>query len=81
MVYDWDGKEQTCRRLYVDEKQSLDEVMEYFRNEGFAPSYVASSVPSPLRPCILPASTPVTFRLGVNRLVFLSLMVVADSMM
>ncbi|XTI92658.1 hypothetical protein V2W45_1248331 [Cenococcum geophilum] len=38
MVYNWEGKEAECYRLYVEEKKSLDEVMEVFRAEGFNPS-------------------------------------------
>ncbi|KAI9724693.1 MAG: hypothetical protein M1828_003562 [Chrysothrix sp. TS-e1954] len=39
MVYDWEGKENECYRLYVEERKSLDEVARYFKNEhGFAPS-------------------------------------------
>lgn len=40
MVYNWEGKESECYRLYVEEKKSLDEVMEVFRAEGFNPRYV-----------------------------------------
>ena len=40
MVYNWEGKEAECYRLYVEEKKSLDEVMEVFRAEGFNPRYV-----------------------------------------
>jgi hypothetical protein len=40
MVYNWDGKEAECYRLYVEEKRSLDEVAEYWDQRGFAPRYV-----------------------------------------
>ncbi|EOD47851.1 putative glutamyl-trna amidotransferase subunit a protein [Neofusicoccum parvum UCRNP2] len=38
MVYDWDGKEAECYRLYVEERRSLDEVMEFWKQRDFAPS-------------------------------------------
>ncbi|KAF1971643.1 hypothetical protein BU23DRAFT_555818 [Bimuria novae-zelandiae CBS 107.79] len=38
MVYNWDGKEEECYRLYVNEKRSLNEVVEYWRQRGFTPS-------------------------------------------
>ena len=37
MVYDWEHKEAECYRLYVEERKSLDEVMDYFKQKGFAP--------------------------------------------
>jgi hypothetical protein len=40
MVYNWDGKEADCYRLYVQEKRSLDEVIEYWEQRGFTPRYV-----------------------------------------
>jgi len=40
MVYDWDsGKEETCYRMYIEEKRSLEEIMEYFKNQNFTPRY------------------------------------------
>ncbi len=42
MVYDWDNKESECYRLYVEERKSLDEVMDYFKQREFAPRYVRS---------------------------------------
>ncbi|KAI0127055.1 hypothetical protein BJ170DRAFT_427469 [Xylariales sp. AK1849] len=39
MVYAWDTHEQTCYRMYIDEKRSLEEIMEFMRTEHkFAPS-------------------------------------------
>ncbi|KAL8939470.1 MAG: hypothetical protein Q9216_003337 [Gyalolechia sp. 2 TL-2023] len=39
MVYDWEGKEETTRELYIHQAKSLEEVMEWFRiNQNFAPS-------------------------------------------
>lgn len=31
MGYDWDAHRQTCYRLFIEERQSLDSVMEYMR--------------------------------------------------
>jgi hypothetical protein len=40
MVYDWDNKEEICYRMYIDEKKSLEEIMEYMKDElKFAPRY------------------------------------------
>ncbi|KAF2476108.1 uncharacterized protein BDR25DRAFT_331670 [Lindgomyces ingoldianus] len=38
MVYDWGDKEAECFRLYVQEKKSLDEVLQYWQQKGFTPS-------------------------------------------
>ncbi|KAI9753959.1 MAG: Vacuolar protein sorting-associated protein 62 [Chaenotheca gracillima] len=39
MVYDWEGKEDMCYRMYIEEKRSLEDIMEYMKNEhNFAPS-------------------------------------------
>ena len=40
MVYNWDGKETECYRLYVQERRSLNEVVEYWEQRGFTPRYV-----------------------------------------
>lgn len=40
MVYNWDGKEAECHRLYVQERRSLDEVKEYWEQRGFTPRWV-----------------------------------------
>lgn len=40
MVYNWDGKEAECYRLYVSEKKSLDEVIDYWEQRGFTPRQV-----------------------------------------
>jgi hypothetical protein len=40
MVYNWDGKEAECYQLYVQEKKSLNEVLEYWEQRGFTPRYV-----------------------------------------
>jgi hypothetical protein len=42
MVYDWENKEEICYRMYIEEKKSLEEIMEYMKDElKFAPRYVA----------------------------------------
>lgn len=45
MVYEWDDKQDDCYRLYVQERKSLDEVMDYFKVHGFAPRYVEPFLP------------------------------------
>ncbi|KAF2736534.1 hypothetical protein EJ04DRAFT_489758 [Polyplosphaeria fusca] len=37
-MYSWDGKEADCYRLYVTEKKSLDEVIQFWEERGFTPS-------------------------------------------
>jgi hypothetical protein len=38
MVYDWEKKEEICYRMYIEEKKSLEEIMEYLKEEhNFAP--------------------------------------------
>ncbi|EKD13261.1 hypothetical protein MBM_08704 [Drepanopeziza brunnea f. sp. 'multigermtubi' MB_m1] len=39
MVYDWENKEAMCYRMYIEEKKSLEDIMEYMKEEHqFAPS-------------------------------------------
>lgn len=41
MVYDWDNKEDICYRMYIEEKKSLEDIMEFMKvNHNFAPRYV-----------------------------------------
>ena len=41
MVYDWENKEEICYRMYIEEKKSLEDIMEYMKDEHkFAPRYV-----------------------------------------
>jgi hypothetical protein len=51
MVYDWENKEDVCYRMYIEEKKSLEEIMEHLKEDsGFAPRYVCCSTglhPSP----------------------------------
>lgn len=38
MVYEWADKQETCFRMYIDEKKSLEEIIEYFKTEhNFTP--------------------------------------------
>lgn len=38
MVYDWEKHEQTCYSMYIGEKKSLEEIMDFMRVEHkFAP--------------------------------------------
>lgn len=40
MVYDWESKEELCYRMYIEEKKSLDEIIEYLKEEHqFTPRY------------------------------------------
>ncbi|KAI9682348.1 MAG: hypothetical protein M1817_000402 [Caeruleum heppii] len=40
MVYDWLGKEEVCYRMYIEEKRSLEEIMDYMKSQhNFAPRY------------------------------------------
>lgn len=39
MVYDWDNKEDICYRMYIEEKKSLEEIMEFMKEQfSFNPS-------------------------------------------
>jgi hypothetical protein len=41
MVYDWENKEEICYRMYIEEKKSLEEIMDYMKEEHkFAPRSV-----------------------------------------
>ncbi|KAI9705813.1 MAG: hypothetical protein M1836_005219 [Candelina mexicana] len=40
MVYDWDGKEDVCYKMYIEDKKSLEEIMDYMKDTyNFAPRY------------------------------------------
>lgn len=42
MVYEWDKHKHICRRLYVDEKRPVDEIVEILRAQyNFTPRYVS----------------------------------------
>ncbi|KAI9818272.1 MAG: hypothetical protein M1826_001416 [Phylliscum demangeonii] len=39
MGYDWEGKEDICYHMYIEEKHSLEEIMDYMKSQmNFAPS-------------------------------------------
>lgn len=69
MVYDWENKEDICYRMYIEEKKSLEEIMEYMKEEHkFAPryerrnrarrdQYLAVPQHQPLMPLCLPVLT------------------------
>lgn len=39
MGYNWEGKEEVCYRMYIEERRSLEDIMEFMRTEhDFAPS-------------------------------------------
>ncbi|KAI9837006.1 MAG: hypothetical protein M1819_000655 [Sarea resinae] len=39
MVYDWEGKEEICYKMYIEEKKSLEEIMDFMKTQyNFAPS-------------------------------------------
>ncbi|CAG8949048.1 hypothetical protein HYFRA_00002177 [Hymenoscyphus fraxineus] len=39
MVYDWEDKQKLCYRMYIEENKSLEDIMEYMKEElKFAPS-------------------------------------------
>jgi hypothetical protein len=41
MVYDWDEYKETCYRLYIDERKSLRDIMEFMRvHHNFMPRSV-----------------------------------------
>jgi hypothetical protein len=41
MVYDWENKEELCYRLYIEEKKSLEEIMDFMKeHHKFTPRYV-----------------------------------------
>ena len=31
MVYDWDNKDDLCYRMYIEEKKSLEDIMDYMK--------------------------------------------------
>jgi len=70
MVYDWGDKRDACFRMYVQEKKTMDEIIEYFRGElGFAPRSVIIS------PSRHPSTTAVTqtYHIPISRLLCPSL--------
>lgn len=51
MVYDWEGKEDICYRMYIVEKRSLEDIMEHLKAAplNFAPRYCRSLLFLPSR--------------------------------
>ena len=62
MVYDWENKEEICYRMYIEEKKSLEEIMEYMKEElKFAPRYInPARRTSPYTNSYLPSSVLTT---------------------
>lgn len=55
MVYDWENKEEICYRMYIEEKRSLEEIMEHMKEEHkFAPRY---ALPQPRQTRSVPHRT------------------------
>lgn len=41
MTYDWEGKEDLCYKMYIIDKKSLEDIMEFYREtENFTPRYI-----------------------------------------
>jgi Clr5 domain len=46
MVYDWENKEDISYKMYIEEKRSLEDIMQFFKDEhNFTPRYVESPLP------------------------------------
>jgi len=43
MVYEWDNKRDECYFMYITEKKSLEEIIEFYKGQNFAPRYVVDS--------------------------------------
>ena len=57
MGYNWEGKEEVCYRMYIEERRSLEDIMEFMRTEhDFAPRYEGYMSPAllslPCRACL-----------------------------
>ena len=37
MVYNWDGKRDTCYNMYITENKGLEEIQSFYREQGFNP--------------------------------------------
>ena len=37
MVYNWEGKRDTCYNLYITENKGLEEIQAFYREQGFNP--------------------------------------------
>ena len=43
MVYEWENKRDECYDMYITENKSLEEIIEFYRGQNFAPRYVVDS--------------------------------------
>ena len=50
MVYNWEGKRDTCYNMYITENKGLEEIQAFYREQGFNPRSVLYS--RPYRPSI-----------------------------
>lgn len=54
MVYDWENKEEVCYRMYIEEKKSLEDIMDYMKeHHKFAPRYVMPPDELPYNPAAM----------------------------
>ena len=37
MVYNWEGKKDTCYNMYITENKGLEEIQAFYREQGFNP--------------------------------------------
>ena len=37
MVYNWEGKRDTCYNMYITENKGLEEIQAFYRDQGFNP--------------------------------------------
>ena len=37
MVYNWEGKRETCYNMYITENKGLEEIQSFYREQGFNP--------------------------------------------
>lgn len=49
--YDWEDKRDICHRLYVDEKKTIPEIVQYFANHF---NVTKADLPSSVAPALLP---------------------------
>lgn len=43
MVYEWDNRRDEIYTMYITENKSLEEIIEFYRAQNFAPRYVVDS--------------------------------------
>ena len=49
MVYEWDNKRDECFDLYITQNKSLEEIIDFYKGQNFAPRYVVDSTALVLR--------------------------------